>query len=66
MVQELLLFVPWISSVHDVLSNQGSSNHKVSNFDALLQMRSAHTVAKQRGVLEKVLKVNSRKLWLNY
>jgi hypothetical protein len=29
-------------------------------------MRSAHTVAKQRGVLEKVLKVNSRKLWLNY
>jgi hypothetical protein len=27
----------------------------------------ALTVAKQRGVsLEKVLKVNSRKLWLNY
>jgi hypothetical protein len=30
-------------------------------------MRSAYTVAKQRGVsLEKFLKVNSRKLWLNY
>jgi hypothetical protein len=29
-------------------------------------MRSAYSVAKQRGVsLKKVLKVNSRKLWLN-
>ena len=45
--------------VHDVLS-QGSSNpHNVvkATFDALLQMRSAVTIAKQRGVsLEKVFK----------
>jgi len=45
--------------VHDVLSkNQGSSNpHNVvkATFDALLQLRSAHTIAKQRGVsLDKV------------
>jgi small subunit ribosomal protein S5 len=47
--------------IHDVLSkSQGSSNpHNVvkATFDALLQMRSAYTVAKQRGVsLEKVFK----------
>ena len=47
--------------VHDVLSKyQGSSNpHNVvkATFDALLQLRSADTVAKQRGVsLEKVFK----------
>lgn len=47
--------------VHDVLSkSQGSSNpHNVvkATFDALLQMRSAVTIAKQRGVsLEKVFK----------
>ncbi|GLU43859.1 30S ribosomal protein S5 [Allomuricauda sp. NBRC 101325] len=47
--------------VHDVLSkSQGSSNpHNVvkATFDALLQLRSADTVAKQRGVsLEKVFK----------
>lgn len=40
--------------VHDVLSkNQGSSNpHNVvkATFDALLQLRSADTVAKQRGI----------------
>ena len=47
--------------VHNVLAkSQGSSNpHNVvkATFDALLQMRSAHTVAKQRGVsLEKVFK----------
>ncbi|PCI09628.1 MAG: 30S ribosomal protein S5 [Flavobacteriaceae bacterium] len=47
--------------VHDVLSkSQGSSNpHNVvkATFDALLQLRSAVTVAKQRGVsLEKVFK----------
>ncbi len=47
--------------IHDVLSkSQGSSNpHNVvkATFDALLQMRSAVTVAKQRGVsLEKVFK----------
>ncbi|ALM20445.1 SSU ribosomal protein S5p [Nonlabens tegetincola] len=45
--------------VHDVLSkNQGSSNpHNVvkATFDALLQLRSAATIAKQRGVsLDKV------------
>ena len=45
--------------VHDVLSkSQGSSNsHNVvkATFDALLQLRSAHTIAKQRGVsLSKV------------
>ncbi|MDG1804078.1 30S ribosomal protein S5 [Flavicella sp.] len=45
--------------VHDVLSkSQGSSNaHNVvkATFDALLQLRSAHTIAKQRGVsLDKV------------
>ena len=45
--------------VRDVLSkNQGSSNpHNVvkATFDALLQMRSAETVAKQRGIsLDKV------------
>ena len=45
--------------VHDVLSkSQGSSNaHNVvkATFDALLQLRSAHTVAQQRGIsLEKV------------
>jgi small subunit ribosomal protein S5 len=45
--------------VHDVLSkSQGSSNaHNVvkATFDALLQLRSAQTVAKQRGVsLDKV------------
>jgi small subunit ribosomal protein S5 len=43
--------------IHDVLSkSQGSSNSQrcQSNFDALLQMRSAYSVAKQRGVsLEK-------------
>ena len=47
--------------VHDVLSkSQGSSNpHNVvkATFDALLQMRSAQTVANQRGIsLEKVFK----------
>jgi len=47
--------------VHDVLSkSQGSSNpHNVvkATFDALLRMRSASTVAKQRGIsLEKVFK----------
>jgi len=46
---------------HDVLSkNQGSSNpHNVvkATFDALLQLRSAETVAKQRGIsLDKVFK----------
>jgi small subunit ribosomal protein S5 len=45
--------------VHDVLSkSQGSSNaHNVvkATFDALLQLRSAHVVAKQRGIsLDKV------------
>ena len=47
--------------VHDVLSkSQGSSNpHNVvkATFDALLQMRSAQTIAKQRGIsLEKLFK----------
>lgn len=47
--------------VKDVLSkSQGSSNpHNVvkATFDALLQLRSAETVAKQRGIsLEKVFK----------
>ncbi len=47
--------------IHDVLSkSQGSSNpHNVvkATFDALLQMRSAYTVAKQRGIsLDKVFK----------
>ncbi len=47
--------------VHDVLSkSQGSSNpHNVvkATFDALLQLRGARTVAKQRGIsLEKVFK----------
>ena len=47
--------------IHNVLSkSQGSSNpHNVvkATFDALLQMRSALTVAKQRGIsLEKVFK----------
>ncbi|MFD2891080.1 30S ribosomal protein S5 [Flavobacterium chuncheonense] len=47
--------------VHDVLSkSQGSSNpHNVvkATFDALLQMRSAATIAKQRGIsLDKVFK----------
>jgi small subunit ribosomal protein S5 len=47
--------------IHDVLSkSQGSSNpHNVvkATFDALMQMRSAVTVAKQRGIsLEKVFK----------
>jgi len=45
--------------VHDVLSkSQGSSNpHNVvkATFDALLQLRDADTIAKQRGIsLEKV------------
>ncbi|MFD1316807.1 30S ribosomal protein S5 [Namhaeicola litoreus] len=45
--------------VHDVLSkSQGSSNpHNVvkATFDALLNLRDAHTIAKQRGIsLEKV------------
>ena len=47
--------------IHDVLSkSQGSSNpHNVvkATFDALLRLRSASTVAKQRGIsLEKVFK----------
>ncbi|GAB1307595.1 30S ribosomal protein S5 [Urechidicola sp. KH5] len=47
--------------VHDVLSkSQGSSNpHNVvkATFDALLRLRSAATIAKQRGIsLEKVFK----------
>ena len=47
--------------IHDVLSkNQGSSNpHNVvkATFDALLQLRSVQTVAKQRGItLDKVFK----------
>ena len=47
--------------IHDVLSkSQGSSNpHNVvkATFDALLQMRSAYTVSRQRGIsLEKVFK----------
>ena len=47
--------------IHDVLSkSQGSSNpHNVvkASFDALLQLRSAAAIAKQRGVsLEKVFK----------
>ena len=45
--------------VHDVLSkSQGSSNpHNVvkATFDALLQLRSAQSIAKERGLsLEKV------------
>ena len=45
--------------VHDVLSkSQGSSNpHNVvkATFDALLQLRNANVIAKQRGIsLEKV------------
>ena len=49
--------------VHDVLSkSQGSSNpHNVvkASFDALLQLRSAAAIAKQRGIsLEKVLLFN--------
>ncbi|WP_031426233.1 30S ribosomal protein S5 [Flavimarina sp. Hel_I_48] len=45
--------------VHDVLSkNQGSSNpHNVvkATFDALLQLRNAETIAKQRGIsIDKV------------
>jgi small subunit ribosomal protein S5 len=41
--------------IHDVLSkSQGSFSQRCqSNFDALLQMRSAYSVAKQRGFLEK-------------
>ena len=47
--------------VHDVLSkNQGSSNpHNVvkATFDALLQLRDAKSIAKERGIsLEKVFK----------
>ncbi|MCX7547850.1 30S ribosomal protein S5 [Xanthomarina sp. F1114] len=47
--------------VHDVLSkSQGSSNpHNVvkATFDALLQLRSAQTIARERGIsLEKVFK----------
>lgn len=47
--------------IHDILSkSQGSSNpHNVvkATFDALLQMRNAATVAKQRGIsLDKVFK----------
>ncbi|HRV54616.1 MAG TPA: 30S ribosomal protein S5, partial [Mangrovimonas sp.] len=47
--------------VHDVLSkSQGSSNpHNVvkATFDALLQLRSAHAIARDRGIsLEKVFK----------
>ena len=47
--------------VHDVLSkSQGSSNpHNVvkATFDALLQLRSAHSIARDRGIsLEKVFK----------
>ncbi len=49
------------AGIHDILSkSQGSSNpHNVvkATFDALLQMRSAYAVAKQRGIsLEKVFK----------
>ena len=49
------------AGIHDILSkSQGSSNpHNVvkATFDALLQLRSAYSVAKQRGVsLEKVFK----------
>ena len=49
------------TGIHDILSkSQGSSNpHNVvkTTFDALLQLRSAYSVAKQRGVsLEKVFK----------
>jgi small subunit ribosomal protein S5 len=73
MVQEFVL----LGAVRSVLESvgircisksQGSSNpHNVvkATFDALLQMRSAYSVAKQRGFFRKVLKVNS-KLWLNY
>lgn len=47
--------------IHDILSkSQGSSNpHNVvkATFDALLQLRSAQTIAKQRGIsLEKLYK----------
>ncbi|MDA0677913.1 MAG: 30S ribosomal protein S5, partial [Bacteroidetes bacterium] len=47
--------------IHDVLSkSQGSSNpHNVvkATFDALLQLRDAKSIAKQRGVsLDKVFK----------
>ncbi len=47
------------AGIHDVLSkSQGSSNpHNVvkATFDALLQMRNAETIAKQRGIsLDKV------------
>ena len=50
-----------VAGVHNILSkSQGSSNpHNVvkATFDALLQLRDARTVAKQRGVsLEKVFK----------
>lgn len=47
--------------VHDVLSkSQGSSNHHnvvKATFDALLQLRNARTIARQRGItLDKVFK----------
>jgi ribosomal protein S5 len=39
------------------LKDHQTSQRSKATFDALLQMRSAHTVAKQRGVsLEKVFK----------
>jgi small subunit ribosomal protein S5 len=53
--------------IHDVLSKSRIFKSQRKATLMLLQMRSAYTVAKQRGVsLGKVLKVNSRKLWLNY
>ena len=54
-----ILFVGHTVGVHDVLSkSQGSSNpHNVvkATFDALLQLRDAKKIARDRGVsLEKV------------
>ena len=53
--------VPEAVGVHDVLSkSQGSSNpHNVvkATFDALLRLKNAHTIAKNRGItLEKLYK----------
>ena len=57
----LLLRVLESVGIHNVLSkSQGSSNpHNVvkATFDALLQLRSAKTIAAQRGItLEKLFK----------
>jgi hypothetical protein len=50
-----------------IIKSLTTLSKKQRNFDDVTNEKAYTVARKQRGVsLEKVLKVNSRKLWLNY